>query len=30
MVKLFLEIPEEELRLIREISLANREQRAAA
>jgi HD-GYP domain-containing protein (c-di-GMP phosphodiesterase class II) len=30
MVKLFLEIPEEELRLIREISLANRQQRAAA
>lgn len=30
MVKLFLEIPEEELRMIREISLANRQQRAAA
>lgn len=30
MVKLFLEIPEEELRLIREISLANRQHRAAA
>ncbi|OYT70908.1 MAG: hypothetical protein CFK49_11555 [Armatimonadetes bacterium JP3_11] len=29
MVKLFLEIPEEELRLIRELSLANRQQRAA-
>lgn len=30
MVKLFLEIPEEELRLIRELSLANRLQRKAA
>ncbi|MFN4033097.1 MAG: HD domain-containing phosphohydrolase [Fimbriimonadales bacterium] len=30
MVKLFLEIPEEEWRLIRELSLANRQQRAAA
>jgi HD-GYP domain-containing protein (c-di-GMP phosphodiesterase class II) len=30
MVKLFLEIPEEELRMIREISLATRQQRAAA
>ncbi|MCX7925909.1 MAG: response regulator [Fimbriimonadales bacterium] len=30
MVKLFLEIPEEELRLIREVSLTNRQQRAAA
>jgi len=30
MVKLFLDIPEEELRMIREISLATRQQRAAA
>lgn len=30
MVKLFLDIPEEEVRMIREYSLANRQQRAAA